>query len=140
MECVFVAALLPNPLANPARLIKYSSYFDIEIGPYSHRLCWKSSTGRQVLCRKKEANKRYELYKVIDVTPPPTNLGTRSFPSNMHCGESITIEDKPYIISSVTHRYQLRRGKYEPSEKRLDVQSAGRYLVNKYLETLMEET
>jgi len=59
---------------------------------------------------------------------------------NLQCGESVTIEGQAYTISSVTHRYQLRKGKYEPSEKRLDVLSTGRYLVNLYLENLLEQS
>nr|KYP41684.1 hypothetical protein KK1_036934 [Cajanus cajan] len=60
--------------------------------------------------------------------------------SNLQCGESVTIEGQAYTISAVTHRYQLRKGKYEPSEKRLDVLSTGRYLVNLYLENLLEQS
>ncbi|GFQ01002.1 hypothetical protein PHJA_002244100 [Phtheirospermum japonicum] len=52
-------------------------------------------------------------YKFIEITPPPKNLGTRCFPSNLPCGESVTIEGQAYTISDVTHRYQLRKGKYE---------------------------
>ncbi|GLJ16461.1 hypothetical protein SUGI_0280260 [Cryptomeria japonica] len=91
----------------------------------------------QVLCKR---NQDHHPYKVIDVTPPSRNLGVRCFPSNMQCGECVTIEDKAYIVSAVTYRYQLRKGKYEPSEKRLDVQSTGRYLLNNYLEMLLEES
>ncbi|KAH9318511.1 hypothetical protein KI387_020280, partial [Taxus chinensis] len=91
----------------------------------------------QVLCKR---NQDHHPYKVIDVTPPPRNLGIRCFPSNMQCGECVTIEDKAYIVSAVTYSYQLRKGKYEPSEKRLDVQSTGRYLLNNYLEMLLEES
>lgn len=59
---------------------------------------------------------------------------------NLQCGESVTIEGQTYTISAVTHRYQLRKGKYEPSEKRLDVQSTGRYILNLYLESLLEQS
>lgn len=58
----------------------------------------------------------------------------------MQCGESVTIEGQAYTISAVTHRYQLRKGKYEPSEKRLDVLSTGRYILNLYLESLLEKS
>ncbi|KAK7844195.1 hypothetical protein CFP56_011184, partial [Quercus suber] len=104
----------------------------------------------QVFCRKKERNRdNNHPYKVIEITPPPKNLGIRCFPSmrekdhanilfvpcelhgwdwghpreteiNLQCGESVTIEGQAYTISAVTHRYQLRKCKYEPSEKRLD--------------------
>ncbi|KAK4346263.1 hypothetical protein RND71_032602 [Anisodus tanguticus] len=59
---------------------------------------------------------------------------------NLQCGESVTIEDRAYTISAVTHRYQLRKGKYEPTEKRLDVLSTGRYILNLYLENLLEQS
>ncbi|KAH7510682.1 hypothetical protein FEM48_ZijujUnG0099800 [Ziziphus jujuba var. spinosa] len=95
----------------------------------------------QVICRKKEKDRdNRHPYKVIEITPPPKNLGVRCFPSNLQCGESVTIEGNTYTISSVTHRYQLRKGKYEPSEKRLDVLSTGRYILNLYLENLLEQS
>ncbi|PON41566.1 hypothetical protein PanWU01x14_288380 [Parasponia andersonii] len=110
--------------------------------------CWKlglypkpKSPAVQVNCRKKEKNREnYHPYKVIEITPPPRNLGVRCFPPNLQCGESVTIEGQAYTISAVTHRYQLRKGKYEPSEKRLDVLSTGRYILNLYLENLLEQS
>ncbi|XP_058093736.1 uncharacterized protein LOC131239860 isoform X2 [Magnolia sinica] len=95
----------------------------------------------QVSCKKREKKDgdRYP-YKVIEITPPPKNLGVRCFPSNMQCGESVTIEGQTYTISAVIHRYQLRKGKYEPSEKRLDVLSTGRYILNLYLENLLQQS
>lgn len=59
---------------------------------------------------------------------------------NLQCGESVTIEGKTYTISAVTHRYQLRKGKYEASEKRLDVLSTERYILNLHLENLLEQS
>ncbi|TVU15493.1 hypothetical protein EJB05_39017 [Eragrostis curvula] len=59
---------------------------------------------------------------------------------NIHCGESVTIEGQAYTVSAVTHRYQLRKGRYEPSEKRLDVLSTGRYILNLYLQNLMDQS
>ncbi|RHN45162.1 hypothetical protein MtrunA17_Chr7g0227351 [Medicago truncatula] len=80
-------------------------------------------------------------YKVIEITPPPKSLGVRCLPpQNLQCGESVTIEGQTYTISAVTLRYQLRKGKYEQSEKRLDVLSTGRYLVNLYFENLLEQS
>lgn len=52
----------------------------------------------------------------------------------------MTIEGQMYTISAVTHPYQLRKGKYEPSDKRLDVLSTGRYILNLYLENLLEKS
>lgn len=59
---------------------------------------------------------------------------------NLQCGESVTIEGQAYTISAVTHRYQLRKGRYEPSERRLDVLSTGRYILNLYLENLLQQS
>ncbi|KAG5624440.1 hypothetical protein H5410_009658 [Solanum commersonii] len=100
------------------------------------------SQRHQVYCRKKEKDKGQnpQPYKVIEISPPPKNLGIRCLPSNLQCGESVTIEGRAYTISAVTHRYQLRKGKYEPSEKRLDVLSTGRYILNLYLENLLEQS
>ncbi|KAB2613982.1 hypothetical protein D8674_036298 [Pyrus ussuriensis x Pyrus communis] len=91
----------------------------------------------QVSCRKRDKNRdNYDPYKVIKITPPPKNLGLRCFPSNLRCGDSVTIEGQTYTIWAVTRRYWLRKGKYEPSEKRLDVLSTARYVLNLYLENL----
>ncbi|KAJ7014040.1 hypothetical protein NC653_003616 [Populus alba x Populus x berolinensis] len=102
----------------------------------------KQTPALHVTCRKKERDRDHSYpYKVIEITPPPKNLGIRCFPTqNLQCGESVTIEGQAYTISAVTHRYQLRKGKYEPSEKRLDVLSTGRYILNLYLENLLEQS
>ncbi|KAA8548149.1 hypothetical protein F0562_004590 [Nyssa sinensis] len=107
----------------------------------SNVAAFQKSQRLQVFCRKKERDRdQSHPYKVIEITPPPKNLGIRCFPSNLQCGESVTIEGQAYTISAVTHRYQLRKGKYEPSEKRLDVLSTGRYILNLYLENLLEQS
>ena len=59
---------------------------------------------------------------------------------NTQCGETVTVKGEPYIVCGVTYRYQLKRGKYEPCQSRLDVLSSGRYLVNLYLENLLENS
>uniref|UniRef100_A0A0D9ZMA2 Uncharacterized protein n=1 Tax=Oryza glumipatula TaxID=40148 RepID=A0A0D9ZMA2_9ORYZ len=103
-----------------------------------------------VECRKKDRDRDRERperekehkypFKVVEITPPPRCLGVRCFPANIHCGESVTIEGQAYTVSAVTHRYQLRKGRYEPSEKRLDVLSTGRYLLNLYLDGLLDKS
>ncbi|KNA05324.1 hypothetical protein SOVF_191480 [Spinacia oleracea] len=94
-----------------------------------------------IVCKKRDRERdQHQPYKVIEITPPPKHLGTRCFPPNLQCGESVTIEGHTYTISAVTHRYQLRKGKYEPREKRLDVLSSGRYILNLYLENLLQNS
>ncbi|GJN02547.1 hypothetical protein PR202_ga19909 [Eleusine coracana subsp. coracana] len=91
--------------------------------------------------REREREKEHKHpFKVVEITPPPRCLGVRCFPTNIHCGESVTIEGQAYTVSAVTHRYQLRKGRYEPSEKRLDVLSTGRYILNLYLQNLMDQS
>ncbi|GLT33208.1 hypothetical protein SLA2020_078120 [Shorea laevis] len=96
-----------------------------------------------VSCRRKDRGTEHHNnypYKVVEITPVPKCLGVRCFPPNLQCGESVTIEGQTYTISAGTLRYQLRKGKYEPCEKRLDVLSTGRYLLNLYLENLLEQS
>ncbi|XP_045798329.1 uncharacterized protein LOC123892562 isoform X1 [Trifolium pratense] len=91
--------------------------------------------------KERGSNSIHPPYKVVEITPPPKYLGVRCLPpQNLQCGESVTIEGQAYTISAVTLRYQLRKGKYEQSEKRLDVLSTGRYLVNLYFENLLEQS
>ncbi|CAN8272994.1 unnamed protein product [Cochlearia groenlandica] len=94
---------------------------------------------KMINCRKKERGReeRNDPYKVIEITPPPKSLGVRCLPRNLQCGENVMIEGQTYTISAVTHRYQLRKGKYEPSERRLDVLSSSRYVLNLYFDNLL---
>lgn len=78
-------------------------------------------------------------YVITIVTPPPKNLGIHCLPPNTQCGETVEVKGEPYIVSGVTYRYQLRKGRYEPSQKRLEVQKTGRYLLNMFLDELMEK-
>ncbi|AED94554.1 hypothetical protein ISN44_As05g034470 [Arabidopsis suecica] len=96
----------------------------------------------QINCRKKEKGRdqSHYPYKVIEITPPPKSLGIRCLPHNLQCGENVMIEGQTYTISAVTHRYQLRKGKYEPSERRLDVLSAARYVLNLYFDNLLQNS
>ncbi|CAK9230368.1 unnamed protein product [Sphagnum jensenii] len=94
----------------------------------------------EVICKKRERGERESplLYHVTVVSPPPRHLGIHSLPPNTQCGETVEVKGELYVVSGVTYRYQLRRGKYEPRQKRLDVQSTGRYFLNLYLDNLLE--
>eukprot|EP00271_Cylindrocystis_brebissonii_P009065 TRINITY_DN23679_c0_g1_i1.p1 TRINITY_DN23679_c0_g1~~TRINITY_DN23679_c0_g1_i1.p1 ORF type:complete len:184 (-),score=1.74 TRINITY_DN23679_c0_g1_i1:746-1297(-) len=97
----------------------------------------------RITCRRyKDRDRDREAlpYIVTVITPPPRQLGTHKLAPNMQCGETVEVSGEPFIISSVTYRYQLRRGRYEPAEKRLDVQTTGRYLVNLFLGDLLEKS
>ena len=103
--------------------------------------CRKKDRDRDRDRERPEREKEHKYpFEVVEITPPPRCLGVRCFPTNIHCGESVTIEGQAYTVSAVTHRYQLRKGRYEPSEKRLDVLSTGRYLLNLYLDGLLDKS
>lgn len=93
--------------------------------------------------RERGKNKDKDIpqpYLIQVVTPPPRDLGLHCLPQNTQCGETIDIEGENFIVSGVTYRYRLAKGKYVPGEKRLDVQSTGRYLVNLYLDELLHKS
>lgn len=95
----------------------------------------------QITCKKRDKGDRdFCSYHVTLITPPPRNLGIHCLPPNTQCGETVTVKGEPYIVSGVTYRYQLKRGKYEPCQTRLDVLSTGRYLVNLYLKNLYDNS
>ncbi|KAF8399770.1 hypothetical protein HHK36_015640 [Tetracentron sinense] len=71
---------------------------------------------------------------------PPQRIMGELANQKVQCGESVTIEGQSYTISAVIHQYQLWKGKYESSEKKLDVQSTGRYILNLYLENLPQQS
>lgn len=106
----------------------------------SHCTSSVSGSGFQVVCKRKDRGERESLpYHVTVITPPQRHLGIHSLPPNTQCGETVTVKGEPYIVSGVTYRYQLRKGKYEASQKRLDVQSTGRYILNMYLDNLLHQ-
>ncbi|AQK44326.1 hypothetical protein ZEAMMB73_Zm00001d025711 [Zea mays] len=125
-------------------------------------VCRKNRDGRD---RERDGKEHKHPFKVVEITPPPRNSAKRRCrflangavvlgygrrrtrtrtddygEQNIHCGESVTIEGQAYTVSAVTHRYQLRKGRYEPSEKRLDVLSTGRYILNLYLQNLLDQS
>lgn len=60
------------------------------------------------------------------------------FPKNTQCGELIHVRGNEYLVSGVTYRYQLKKGRYVQDAIRLDVQGTGRYFLNLMLDKLME--
>ncbi|GBG82013.1 hypothetical protein CBR_g34193 [Chara braunii] len=90
-----------------------------------------------VLCKKPQQNLPYH---VTVITPPPRSLGVHAFPPNIQCGETVHVEEEPYIVSAVTYRYQLRRGQYEQKQKLLEVQTTSRYIVNLFLEQVLQNS
>ncbi|XP_020415195.1 uncharacterized protein LOC18782225 isoform X2 [Prunus persica] len=60
--------------------------WNLGVGPHPKLL--------QVSCRKKERNRdNIHPYKVIEITPPPKNLGIRCFPSVLQGENAATLLD-----------------------------------------------
>lgn len=133
--------------SSPLHLGATGNYTSLKgLNPCSSSLSSSSSSPPsvvEIVCKKRERGdwserESFAPYFVTVVTPPPRNLGIHSLPPNTQCGETVEVKGEPYVVSGVTYRYQLRRGKYEPSEKRLDVQSLSRYFVNLYFDNLLD--
>ncbi|EFJ32030.1 hypothetical protein SELMODRAFT_74528, partial [Selaginella moellendorffii] len=90
--------------------------------------------------RRDRADTNSHHYRVTLVTPPPKNLGIHCLPSNTQCGETVTVSGESYIVSGVVYQYQLKKGRYAPSAKKLEVQPTGRYILNMYLDSLLPDS
>ena len=77
-------------------------------------------------------------YEVKQTTPPQRSLGTHKFPQNTHCGDTIELRNRYFVVDKVTVHYKLEYGKYRKDDTRLYVQEATRYLLNKHLDSLLE--
>mmetsp|Transcript_4767 Transcript_4767/g.8185 ORF Transcript_4767/g.8185 Transcript_4767/m.8185 type:complete len:149 (+) Transcript_4767:298-744(+) len=83
-------------------------------------------------------------YTINIVSPPPKCLGVHMLPHNTQCGELVEVgegsEAKEFIVQKVSYVYKLVKGRYEAKEfdRKLYVQSTGRFLVNKYLTDMYE--
>ena len=75
-------------------------------------------------------------YEVKQTTPPQRSLGTHKFPLNTHCGDTIELRNRYFVVDKVTVHYKLEYGKYRKDDTRLYVQEATRYLLNKHLDSL----
>lgn len=76
-------------------------------------------------------------YEVKRTTPPQRSLGTHKFPQNTHCGDTIELRNRYFVVDKVTVHYKLEYGKYRKDDTRLYVQEATRYLLNKHLDSLL---
>ena len=58
------------------------------------------------------------------VSPPEVSLGIHQLPADTHNGDTISIKDQDFIVSSLTMRWRLEGGKYKRYHHRLDVVGA----------------
>ena len=78
------------------------------------------------------------VYALRRFTPPREDLGVCVLASNVQNGDNIEYQDRAWVVQKVSAHYALRKGKYRPVETRLHVVEAGRWLVNEYLEGLLQ--
>ena len=55
------------------------------------------------------------------MSPPEVSLGIHELPADTHNGDTISIKDQDFIVSSLTMRWRLEGGKYKRYHHRLDV-------------------
>lgn len=90
---------------------------------------------RQVVAKTGSGN----VYSLRRFTPPQDDLGLCSLPHpNVQNGDSFEHDDRAWIVQRVSAHYALRKGRYKKVETRLHVVETGRWLVNQYLEGLLE--
>eukprot|EP00261_Vitis_vinifera_P039476 XP_019080719.1 PREDICTED: uncharacterized protein LOC100262706 isoform X2 [Vitis vinifera] len=65
---------------------------------------YQKSRGLQIFCRKKDRERDHHPYKVIEITPPPKNLGVRCFPSF----DKTQFRSTEAIIQTSFSRFNLR--------------------------------
>ena len=80
------------------------------------------ASGAFYLCRTK--------LQVKVVSPPEVSLGIHQLPADTHNGDTISIKDQDFIVSSLTMRWRLEGGKYKRYHHRLDVVGAFRPVHN----------
>jgi len=80
------------------------------------------------------------LFEVRVLSPPPRSLGIHSLPPNTHCGETIEVDGEWYIVAKLVCQYKLHGGRYVRDHHRLDVERSERWVMNRYLEGLLEKS
>ena len=99
----------------------------------ARRVC---SVGQVVITAKAGAGNVYSLRRH---TPPREDLGLCVLPHpNVQNGDTVEHRERAWIVERVSAHYALRKGRYRKVETRLHVVETGRWLVNQYLEQLLE--
>jgi len=78
------------------------------------------------------------IFEVVDASPPPRSLGEHPLPPDTHNGDRIEAAGGAWVVQRTALHYRLVRGRYVRHAARVEVVSAGRFLVERYLTGLME--
>ena len=72
------------------------------------------------------------------MSPPPKSLGAHALPPDTHNGDRIELDGTEYVVRGLVLRYRLVRGRYERDASVLEVSTQGRFLVERFLQGLLE--
>ena len=79
------------------------------------------------------------VFDVLVATPPPRSLGAHPLPPDTHNGDRIEVEGEgAFVVRGVVLNYRLVGGRYVKAGATLEVASQGRFLVEKFLEGLVQ--
>jgi hypothetical protein len=78
------------------------------------------------------------LFEIVDASPPPRSLGEHPLPPDTHNGDRIEAAGSAWVVQRTALHYRLVKGKYVKSAARVEVVNAGRFLVERYLDGLMD--
>jgi len=74
--------------------------------------------GLNIKGEKPHSDGRDELpYALTSIGPPQKKLGTFRLDPLTHCGDSLYVNDRKYVIKKVTFCYKLEGGKYKMVRK-----------------------
>ena len=80
-----------------------------------------------------------DTYAVRRFTPPQEDLGVMVLPCNVANGDSLDLHGKAWVVSRVSTRFKLERGRYRKDGVRLYVTETSRWLLDGFLEGLYKQ-
>lgn len=110
------------------------------MNPFIYCFAYLQSPRRRdvAVCSRRRKAREPGEYEVRVVTPPPQSLGVHLLDANMQNGDTLTLADTDYVVTTVVSQYKLAGGKYRKEHNRLDVQPMSRWLLNTYLNTMLD--
>lgn len=93
--------------------------------------------GLQLKGDKQHADGRDQLpYTLTCIGPPERDLGTFRLDPLTHCGDSLWVNEKQYVVKKVTFCYKLSNGRYKMVSKAAKCKEKKRLSLEKALEQM----
>ena len=80
-----------------------------------------------------------DTYAVRRHTPPQEDLGWTVLHGNVQNGDALDLHGKAWVVSRVSTRFKLERGRYRKDGVRLYVTETSRWLLDGFLEGLYKQ-